>query len=99
MRTRPVEFHPEAEAELDAARAWYQERSPWAAWRLLIEVDRAIARIRENPLAGPRAFVRFRKRVVKHFPFCVYYHLVGESIRVLAVAHDRRNPGYWIGRV
>lgn len=98
MRTRRIEVHPEAEAELDAARVWYQKRSPFAARRFLIEVDAAVMRAAENPLAGQTAFARYQKRVLEHFPFCVYYRILDDKIEVLAFAHDRRKPGYWLER-
>jgi hypothetical protein len=35
---------------------------------------------------------------VARFPYAVLYSIVGERIRVIAVAHDRRRPFYWSGR-
>jgi len=35
---------------------------------------------------------------VARFPYAVLYSIVGDQIRVMAVAHDRRRPFYWSGR-
>lgn len=98
MRAPRVDFHPEADAELDAAVDWYRRRSPQAAARFLVEVDAAITGIVGNPFAGSVSFVHYRKWVEKHFPFCVYYRINDVGVLVLAIAHDHRNPGYWAHR-
>ncbi len=35
---------------------------------------------------------------MERFPYSVMYSVVGNVIRVLAVAHDRRRPFYWSRR-
>jgi hypothetical protein len=41
-----------------------------------------------------------RRTRVHRFPYHVAYMLVdGDELSVLAVAHDRRRPGYWSDRV
>jgi len=40
-----------------------------------------------------------RRRAVTRFPYHVVYLEAGTDIRILAVAHDRRKPGYWEGRL
>jgi hypothetical protein len=32
-------------------------------------------------------------------PFAVGYLVHGDEVAVLAIAHLRRRPGYWLGRV
>ena len=49
MSGQPVEFHPEALAEAEAALAWYQERSPRAAELFATELDKAIEAISDAP--------------------------------------------------
>jgi hypothetical protein len=36
---------------------------------------------------------------VKRFPYHVVYLPWQETIRVLAYAHDSREPGYWLSRI
>ena len=47
-------FHPEAQAEYDAALAWYQARSLQAARRFETEVDRVLGLIASGPDAFPQ---------------------------------------------
>jgi toxin ParE1/3/4 len=94
-------IHPAAAAEARAARVRYAERDPAVARRFLDEYDRAIARVRDHPdrwpdyphLASGFRWCRFRR-----FPYAIIYELFPTVTHVLAVAADRRRPGYWAGR-
>ena len=44
-----VSFHPAADAEVEHAQAWYEERSVLAAAGFLQELTRAVQRVREAP--------------------------------------------------
>lgn len=94
-------LHPAAAAEARAARVRYAERDPAIARRFLEEYDRAIARVQDHPdrwpdyphLAGGFRWCRFRR-----FPYAIIYEAFPTVTHVLAVAADRRRPGYWAGR-
>jgi hypothetical protein len=43
---------------------------------------------------GPHA----RKRVLGRFPFTIHYRFDAREIVIMAVAHQRRRPGYWSRR-
>lgn len=88
-----VEFHPDARDELVAARDWYAERGESVAVRFTSEVERAIDKISENPIRWPLFLSDTRRYVLRRFPV-VYRESTG-NIEVLALAHNRRRPGYW----
>jgi plasmid stabilization system protein ParE len=44
-----ISYHPQAEAEIQAAAAWYLSRSQAAAVGLAEELDRVIAMIQQFP--------------------------------------------------
>jgi plasmid stabilization system protein ParE len=95
MSGKPVEFHPEALAEAEAAVAWYRERSPRAAEAFADEVAKAVASISEAPQRWPIFDAGFRRFPLRRFPYLVVYREKLLSIEVLALAHGRRRPGYW----
>ena len=93
-----VKLHPDARAELRAARTWYNERSPLSAIAFAQTVNSAISRIREAPNTFPLADHGTRKFILQRFPFNIFY-LTGETeIIIVAVAHQKRRPGYWSNR-
>ena len=67
-------------------------------------VDETIGRILDLPHSGspaPRtpADLPARTMAVTRFPYPVVYLEVNDRIRILAVAHERRKPGYWNTRL
>ena len=102
--TRTFRIEPEAAAELEAAAVWYDHQRPGLGAEFLEAVDAALDRIVRWPHAAPRvpgvsADVPARKAPVTRFPYHVAYLEVPDAIRILAFAHDRREPAYWHSRV
>jgi toxin ParE1/3/4 len=67
-------------------------------------VDSTLSRIAEMPHAGAPVKgvppdLPVRRAPVKRFPYHVIYLEANGVIRVLAIAHDRRKPGFWQGRL
>lgn len=99
-----VTFEPEAEDELEAALAWYEERVAGLGLRLVLAVDEAVARIAALPQACsevPRVKARVvvRRARVAGFPYSVAFVELENEVRVIAIAHDKRKPGYWLKRL
>ena len=91
---------PEAEEELAAAADWYEGRRPGLGAELVAEIDRAFEDLIASPLACAlwRNDRPYRRKLLHRFPYVIFFRIDGETIRVDAIAHVRRRPGYWIGR-
>jgi len=90
-----IEVHPAAEAEAREAFRRYHERDPVVGMRFLAALDRAIEHVQANPNRWP-AFVHDTRRIlIRRFPFSIIYRADSERVLVLAVAHQKRRPGYW----
>ena len=89
---------PDAEAEIGAAFLWYQERNPQAADSFRVETLEAIDSLAMNASQWKQDEDGTRRRVLRHFPYTIWYEIDGQTVFVLAVAHQRRVPGYWRGR-
>jgi toxin ParE1/3/4 len=98
MAQLPVDIHPEAIAEAQAAYRWYRERNRNAAAAFLAELDRAVKAISEDPARWPAHVHGTRRFLLRRFPFVVVYRQTDQTIEVIAVAHGRRRPDYWIER-
>jgi plasmid stabilization system protein ParE len=92
-------FHPAAIEEAGAAARWYRERTPLAATRFVNELNEVIDRIMEAPQRWRLGAEGTRKVKLPCFPFFVIYRESGSEVLVLAVAHGRRQPGYWKSRL
>ncbi len=91
----PVKFHFEAEAELTEAALFYEEKVVGLGTSFAAEMKSSIRFIQAYPEASPRLGRLLRKFVVKRFPYAIIYRHEEQHIFILAVAHDRRRPGYW----
>jgi plasmid stabilization system protein ParE len=93
-----VLFHPEAQAEYDAAIAWYQARSPQAASRFEAEAEHILSLIQTSPEMFPSYDDDHRFAVLKRLPYSIVYQVQPGQIYVIAVAHASRAAGYWQSR-
>lgn len=90
-----VEFHPAAAREVEDAQAWYEERSMFAGSAFLREVSIGVNRIRAAPARYPRADGGTRRILLDRFPFTLYCRFSEDLAIIVAVAHQKRRPGYW----
>lgn len=98
--TRDVRYHPEALAELRADVAWYEGRDTELGDCLEAAVDDVIKTILEWPDSGAiwpgwNSIPVARSRRVTGFPYRLVYVSQASELVVIALAHDKRLPGYW----
>jgi plasmid stabilization system protein ParE len=94
-----VETLEGAEAEFREAFLWYLERSPLAADAFRTEVFDKIDALADDAQTWPKDEDGIHFRILSRFPYTVHYDLTGTVVPVLAVAHQRRRPGYWLQRL
>ena len=100
----PVRFEDEADTEYREAGRWYDAKRSGLGVEFLDAVDAALRRIVDFPQTGspvprvPRDLL-VRRLPVRRFPYHVVYLESPAELRILAIAHDRRKPGYWKKRL
>jgi plasmid stabilization system protein ParE len=93
-----VRFHPAAAEEAQAAFEWYHERSVEAAAAFRDDLAHAVEMVAEAPQRWPRLRGMVRRYLFPRFPFTIVYRLRAETVEIVAVAHEKRKPGYWKAR-
>jgi plasmid stabilization system protein ParE len=96
MRLR---FEPEAAKELAEATAYLADQSARTAEGFLADVAAAKMLLLQFPGVGSPLHRNARRLLLKTFPYQLIYRVVNEDIRVYAVAHLKRKPGYWRKRL
>ena len=92
-------FHPAAEAEHLETVAWYETRRAGLGAQYLAEFERTLEQVCENPNRYPiDRQPGIRRACLRRFPFTVLFREKEGQVEVLAVAHHRRQPTYWIVR-
>lgn len=98
-----VTFDTEARDEFLEGVDYYEQLDEGLGRRFLDEVVAVSARLAERPalfVAVVRVGARFvvRRALLDSFPYAIVFVQRADEIRVLAVAHQRRLPRYWMYR-
>jgi len=93
-------FQEAAEAEHLEQVAYYERQRVGLGARYLAEVEGALRVIclapHRFPIERAPDIRRFR---LKRFPHTILFRESAGIVQVLAVAHHRRRPGYWVTRI
>jgi toxin ParE1/3/4 len=91
-----VSFNTAAIKDFRQARDWYAARSPDAATNFVNAVDAAVDRIIKSGDSLPKISGKFRRVQLLRYPHnLIFYERAESDIRIVAVAHPSRRPGYW----
>jgi plasmid stabilization system protein ParE len=92
-------FHPSAQIELDQAIDYYESCELDLGLQFSREVYSVVERIVRFPTAWSSFSSRTRRCLTTRFPYGVIYQIKEDNIRIIAVAHLSRRPGYWNERL
>lgn len=94
-----VVWQAQAEAELDGTIDYYYFQAGAAvAHDFRIEAERVAKLLGEHERLGVQIRHNARRLPLHGYPFDLVYRTGADSIIVIALAHQRRQPGYWMGR-
>lgn len=94
-----VRFLTLADKEVDDAAAWYEEQAEGLSRDFLDELVCAVRLIRIYLLLAQQIEPEIRRFLFARFPYSLIYGIDQETTVVIAVAHQRREPRYWLDRV
>jgi plasmid stabilization system protein ParE len=88
--------HPAATADLNNAAAFYSEQAnKQLGLALITELEKATSLLSGNPELGTPWVSGTRRFVLRRFPFNIVYRLFPDHLFIIAIAHQKRRPGYW----
>ena len=94
-----ISFNSEALAEAEEATHWYRDNGGASPSRAFTQELRRVARLTaEQPGIGAPGQHGTTRLYFKRFPYTLVFRIQESSVRVIAVAHQSRRPGYWAGR-
>jgi plasmid stabilization system protein ParE len=100
-----ADLHREALAELRRAAIWYDEQRPGLGDEFVDEIGATIERLSDHPgeysvWPGTKGSpVPIRRALVKRFPYAIAFESQADVTFILAVAHAKRRPLYWLHRI
>lgn len=87
---------PEAEAELLEVASFYAQKvSRAVAEDFLTTFEEKAGLIAEFPGIGTLSINNRRLFPIGRYPLSMLYRIEGDEVRISAIAHHSRGPGYW----
>lgn len=96
---KPVQVHTDAEVEADEAFEWYWNQSYESAVAFDQELRSAYSFIQTHPKACSPYMLGTRRILLDRFPFSIIFRERLHDIQIIAIAHAKRRPGYWLKRL
>ena len=94
-----IVWQAQAAIELNAAIDYYHfQASTAVATDFRDEVERAINLLCKHTKLGMQVRHSARRLILTGYPFDLVYREEQDSIIIIALAHQRRRPGYWTNR-
>jgi plasmid stabilization system protein ParE len=91
-------LHPDAETELIETVDYLNLAYPRLGNEFLECFLDAVKIIERHPESATLIYEDVRRKVLHKFPYSLIYYRRNDDIQLLAVAHNRRKPGYWTDR-
>jgi toxin ParE1/3/4 len=87
----PVVVRPRAEADLENARNWYEERRDGLGREFVLATRVAIEKIRANPERYPTYYRGFRRVLLTRFPYKLFYRIESDRVLVFRALHFKQD--------
>ena len=96
---KTVRTHREARLELYEITDWYESKAEGIGLDFLADAEAALEALPRRSLLPLPGFPGFLyAKVGARWPYRIFVMERDDIIVVLAFAHDRRRPGYWLDR-
>lgn len=94
-----ISLTPQADRELTEGALFYsREAGAELGHAFISEFERSVQLLQEHPRLGAKWRGTTRRLPLRRFPYRIVYEARSTEVRVLALAHQSRRPGFWAGR-
>ena len=97
--TRRLTILPQAEIDVSDAAAWYEGRRTGLGDEFLNELDSVLRRVIMSPFEFPKIKNNIRRALLRRFPYSAYFAVTTETVELVALLHQHRDPRSWEKRV
>jgi plasmid stabilization system protein ParE len=87
-----IAYLPKALEEYKESITWYAERSIQASENFIIEIQECIETIRNNPTKFKNKYQNYFEISLNKYPFDIVYIIESDSIIIISIYHQKRNP-------
>ncbi len=90
--TYTLHFLPEVEEDVIASYVWYEEKALGLGEEFLRVFYACAGEISQNPLLYPKVYREYRRRLLKRFPYTIYFKMEDSEIIIFGLFHCARDP-------
>lgn len=90
--TYTLRFLPEVEQDAIGGYVWYESKSPGLGEEFLRIFYACAGDIPKNPLLYPKVHGEFRRRLLRRFPYAIYFVVKDDHVIVFGLFHCARDP-------
>ncbi len=87
-----LRFIPEIEDDVIDGYSWYENKAKGLGEEFLRLFYACANEIPRNPFIYQKAFGEFRRRLVRRFPYAIYYGIEQDEVVILGFFHCARDP-------
>lgn len=93
-----IVFKSEVYEDIKVAYDWYESQRMGLGEDFLLILEESYAKISRNPNAYQQIHKIVRRKLVRRFPYGIFFILQGSKVIILAIMHTKRNPIEWKDR-
>lgn len=87
-----LRFLPEVQGDAIDGYAWYEDKAQGLGEDFLRVFYACAAEIPRNPLLHTKVHGDFRRRLMRRFPYAIYFRIEQAAVIVFGLFHCARNP-------
>ena len=92
-------FTPEAYEDIKCAYDWYESQRQGLGEDFLSLLESSYADIAEAPMQYRELYRSVRRKLMRRFPYGIFFVLNDSTVIILAVLHTKRDPKSWEKRI
>ena len=90
--TYTVRFLPQVETDVWNGRTWYEGKTPGLGDEFLRVFYACSEELTRDPQIFPKVHRDFRRRLLRRFPYAIYFRVEGDRVVVFGLFHCARDP-------
>jgi plasmid stabilization system protein ParE len=94
-----LKFKPEVFNDIKVAYDWYESQRTGLGEDFLLTLEASYSEITRAPEMYQPIYQTIRRKLLRRFPYGLFFVLKNDMVIVIAVMHTRRKPSDWSKRV
>ena len=94
-----LKFIPEVYDDIKIAYDWYESQRIGLGEDFLLALEESYSKISRMPRVYQIMHKIVRRKLLRRFPYGVFFILQDDEVIVIAIMHTRRKPSTWTARI